>query len=66
MIVCIWDQKNFITDTTFFSQTGEDAKSKKRRTCRAGAGIEADFGMCNTPGFKLRDDFELRYDHRGY
>ena len=48
------------------SQKDENAESKKRRFCRAGAGIEEDFGHCNTPGFKLRKEPEAVYDPRNF
>ena len=49
-----------------YSQKDESEEEKKRRTCRAGAGIEATCGMCNTPGFELKENPELLFDHRGY
>ena len=32
--------------------------------CRAGAGSEANVGKCDTPGFPLSDDPEIKFDHR--
>ena len=58
--------KNDITYIICYSNNGEDAQSKKRRTCRAGAGIESEEGNCTTPGFKLREKPEAEYDPRNY
>ena len=46
-----------LTNNDFFYSSADekDSESKKRRNCRAGAGIENTYGDCNTPGFKLRD-----------
>ena len=32
--------------------------------CKAGAGLEATIGKCDTPGFPLQDHAEIRFDHR--
>ena len=36
----------------FDSKADEDSESKKRKTCRAGAEIEATYGRCDTDGFQ--------------
>ena len=51
----------------FYSPVDEkDSEFRKRRNCRAGAGIENTYGDCNTPGFKLRETPKAVFDHRGY
>ena len=44
----------------------EDAASQKRRVCRCGAGVEARFMICDTPGFKLRTSLQVVHDLHGY
>lgn len=37
---------------------------RKNRVCKTGAGVEATVGQCDTPGFSLNDQPEVKYDHR--
>lgn len=37
---------------------------RKKRACKAGAGVEATLGKCDTPGFSLSADAEVKYDHK--
>ena len=53
-------------NNVFDSKEDEDTVSKKRRTCRAGAGIEATYVHCDTDGFQERTDPEIVYDHRKF
>ena len=43
----------------FDSKADKNTASKKRQTCRAGAGIEATYGHCDTDGFQERTDPEI-------
>ena len=52
--------------TSFDSKADEDSEIKKRRTCRAGAGIEATYGLCDTDGFQERDNAKIIFDHRNF
>ena len=52
--------------TSFDSKADEDSESKRRRTCRAGAGIEATYVLCNTDGFQERDNAKIIFDHRNF
>lgn len=38
--------------------------SKRKRTCRAGAGTEKTKGKCDTPGFQLLEHPKVEWDHR--
>ena len=46
-----------LTKITIFDSSADekDSEFRKRRNCRAGAGIENTYEDCNTPGFKLRE-----------
>lgn len=57
---------NFHPVTTLFRCDEETPAQKKRRYCRAGAGVEQDYGKGNTPGFPLRDSPEMVRDFRGF
>ena len=43
-----------------FSQESEDKESRRRKVCRCGAGVEVTPNMCDTPGFLLRVEPELK------
>lgn len=47
-----------------FCMKGDKNKPNKRRSCKAGAGKEANAGKCDTPGFPLRDEPVIECDHR--
>jgi hypothetical protein len=49
-----------------YVSTKEDADSQRRRVCRCGAGVEANFMKCDTPGFQLLDDARVVTDLRGF
>jgi hypothetical protein len=44
----------------------ESPESKRRRVCRCGGGIEANYKKCDTPGFQLHTDPRLVRDMRGF
>lgn len=44
----------------------ESPEEKKRRVCRSGAGVEAHFGACDTPGFVERKNPKITRDLRGF
>jgi hypothetical protein len=44
----------------------EDKESKKRRVCRAGCGVEATPGKCDSPGFKNRARACIVQEIQGY
>ena len=44
----------------------DDPESKKRRVCRAGAGVEFTYGKCDTPGFSLQQKSKIVYVPRDY
>ena len=44
----------------------EDEDARKRRVCRCGAGVEATFMKCDTPGFQLRTSATILRDLRGF
>jgi hypothetical protein len=48
------------------SEKGEDKESKRRRVCRAGAGIEVTQGKGDTEGFPLRSEAAIVRDVRGF
>jgi hypothetical protein len=49
-----------------YSQDSEDQKSRKRKVCQCGAGVEETPNMCDTPGFPLRVEPKLVRDLRGF
>jgi hypothetical protein len=48
------------------TKKNETTDEKKRRVCRCGAGIEAHFDQCDTPGFFERNVAAIVRDHRGF
>ena len=52
--------------TSFDSKADEDSESKRRQTCRAGAGIEATYGLCDTDEFQERDNVKIIVDNRNF
>jgi hypothetical protein len=48
------------------TRKSETKEEKKRRSCRCGAGIEKQYGKCDTPGFVKRDFPAITRDPRGY
>ena len=37
---------------------------RKNRVCKAGCGSEGEAGKCNTPGYPLTDNPEVKFDHK--
>lgn len=48
------------------TKKSETKQEKKRRWCRCGAGIEQNYGKCDTPGFIKRENPTITRDPRGF
>jgi hypothetical protein len=47
-------------------KVNETIEERKRRYCRSGAGIERNYGKCDTPGFIERENPTISRDPRGF
>lgn len=48
----------------YFSRFYHNQLCRKRRMCKTGGGTEANLGKCDTPGFPLTAEPEVKFDHR--